>query len=426
MSTGAQLLGPSPDITGGQFHIEPARDDKHNIILLPGTNTIILGGTGPRGLGYTGPEGPTGPSISGPTGPTGPTGGVGPSSTAIGPTGPTGPGITGPTGPTGPIYTGPTGPDGPTGPTGPSITGPTGPTGPASTVPGPTGPPGTGSKGDDGRTGADSTAPGPTGPAGPIGPTGPYGLGDRYAAYSSDTIVIPTSHPTGIDLVCSTGRAYTIGQEVVIANNINDLFSGIVAGYTASSGEMSVVSNSNTGSGTYSDWWINLQGGVYTPGPTGADGKTGPTGPNGLDSTALGPTGPTGPTGPSVTGASGPTGPGYTGSTGPTGPAEASKTFITLNNATAGIHWNILDGYNARLHLIRNITLYITNIVSGDEGNLLLIQDATGGHDITIDGINYAEDELVLENGANDHNIISFLYDGTGFYWNSGGPYSTF
>ena len=426
MGTGAQMLGPSPDLVGGEVYVEGSRDEHKNIILF---EEYILsstpGSTGPAGVGIPGPEGPigpTGPSIPGPTGPTGP---IGPN----GPTGPTGLGPIGPTGPTGPGFTGGIGPSGPSGPTGPSIigpTGPTGPTGPISIVPGPTGPTGYGAAGNDGATGADSTAPGPTGPVGPIGPTGPYGLGDRYAAYSSDTIVLPTSHPTGIDLVCSTGRAYTIGQEIVVANSINNLFNATVAGYTASTGELSMISTNHTGSGTYSDWWINLLGGVYTPGPTGPTGGTGPTGTSGLDSTAIGPTGPTGPTGPSITGASGPTGAGYTGATGPTGPSEASKTFIILNNSTAGIHWNILNGYNAKLHLIRDITLYISNISSGDQGNLILIQDATGGHEITIDGTNYSEDDLVLENGANDKNIISFLYDGTGFYWNSGGSYSVF
>jgi len=424
MSTGAQFIGPSPDITGGTIYVEPARDDKHNIILLGGINNtqIVYGGTGPIGEGDTGPQGPTGPSTPGPTGPTGPTGGIGSQ-------GATGISITGPTGPTGPGYEGPTGPSGPTGPTGPNSigpTGPSGPTGPVSIVPGPTGPSGPtgyGARGDDGVTGADSTAPGPTGPAGPAGPTGPYGIGDRYAAYSSDTIVLPTSHPTGIDLVCSTGRAYTIGQDIVVANSINNLFNAVVAGYTASTGELSMISTDHTGSGTYSDWWINLQGGVYTPGPTGSTGPTGPTGASGNDSTAIGPTGPTGPAGPSVTGGVGPTGPSYTGATGPTGPQEAPKTFITLNNATAGIHWNILNGYNAKLFITQNCTLIMSNVVSGDQGNIIIFQDSGGNNELTLPTPSYVEDGMVLLTGASDIQILAFLYDGTGYYWNYGGPY---
>jgi hypothetical protein len=94
MSTGAQMLGASPDLIGVQVHIEASRDEQQNIIMLSGFPgvTTIQGQRGVRGLkgntvtGPTGSAGPTGPSITGPTGA---------DSTAPGPTGPS---ITGPTG----------------------------------------------------------------------------------------------------------------------------------------------------------------------------------------------------------------------------------------------------------------------------------------------------------------------------------------
>lgn len=626
MSTGAQFLGPSPSLTGGNIFIESTREDKKNIILLTGQTVNVEGETGPIGpIGVTGPTGPTGPNSTGTTGPTGPTGDYGPTG-PTGPIGPTGIGITGQKGETGDRgITGPTGVTGaasyipgPTGPTGAAATGPTGstgPTGPAGAI-GPTGP-----------SGLDSTALGPTGPTttGPTGPMGPTGIADRFAAWSDSSLILPTSHPTGVDIVCSTGRAYTVGQDIVVAYDINNLFRATVAGYTASTGELSCISVNHTGSGTYDDWVVNLYGGAYSPGPTGARGATGPTGPTGADSTVTGPTGATGNTGPSITGptgvkgetggtgptgasitgptgatgigitgadgvtgptgAIGPTGPagaaavagklpssyvsmetlrtttsssliditgvttnltinatveilavmncqaqltsggasiigfaisingvdseiiyaevddtptnivvpvvfrssalsagiynikgrmlrysgtgtvgvskvdlvalamqgaigptgsigltgptgsigptGPTGSTGadstvtgPTGPAEAPKTFITLNSTTAGIHWNIQSGYNAKVFLNQNATLIISNISSGDQGNLLVIQNNTGNHILTLTGTVYKHSNFSLDTGPNDRNILSFLYDGTGYYWNLGGAYT--
>lgn len=337
MSTGAAFLGPSPSITGGNIFVEPTRDDKKNIILLTGQTVKVEGETGPIGpIGYTGPTGPTGPVYTGALGPTGPTGNDGPT----GPTGITGPiGPTGPFGPTGP--SGPSGNDGVTGPTGIAsiIPGPTGPEGPTGGVgnTGPTGPTGLqGDFGPTGPTGAASTVPGPTGPIGNYGPTGATGYADRFAALSTGTITIPSSHPTGVDLFCSTGRAYTVGQDIVVAYDVNNLFRATVINYTGSTGELSCVSVNDTGSGTYSDWKINLYGGAYSPGPTGPIGATGPTGPIGADSTSIGPTGPTGNTGSSITG---PTG--IDGSTGPTGPTGAS---ITGPTGPAGVGVTGSDG----------------------------------------------------------------------------------
>lgn len=698
MATGATFLGSSPDIEGGQTHIELARTEKGNIIYI-GAGGVVRGATGGQGIqGIQGEIGATGVAVDGVTGPSGPTGITG-SQGGTGITGETGPiGLSGPTGNTGAIYdwtgtwatgvyalddcvsndgngyvcilahsstsgsepgvganegtywdlfvqrgpiglTGVTGVIGLTGLTGGGITGITGPTGI------------TGSQGVIGDPGAGSTVAGPTGIQGISGETGTAGgtgaAGDKYASLSSDTEPIPSDHPTSVSMNVTVGRSYSVGQDVVIAHDDTHLFRATVVAYDSDTGLLNINSINNTGSGTYNEWWINLYGGAYAPGPTGPRGVVGPsatgasipnvyqelsstiesqtgvwseipgltgtitidtnvpvyaemiltvqstgitgatggyavvingvTGPEFLQyhidnqpeslyahyqSTALatgtygftgvfrrsntdtgtvlikegsihvmamqaaiGPTGPTGVIGETgadstvtgstgVTGETGPTGPTgftgntgviydwtgawstgtyalndcvfndghgyvcilthsstagsepgvgtnestywdifvqrgptgpastvtgptggtgvtfYTGTTGPsgptglTGPEEASRTFFNLDASTAGINWDITIGYNAKVFLNQDATLFITNIVSGDQGNLLIIQDATGGHELSLTGTIYATEELVLSTGADDRNIISFLYDNTGYYWNKGGPYT--
>lgn len=281
--TGSQMLGPSPDLEGGNIYVEPTINPDDGVILIQpaGTGNGLTGPTGPQGpTGPVGPTGETGPTgLQGPLGSTGPTGPVGPQGD-IGPTGPTGIGATGPTGNTGiQGLIGPTGPTGLIGPTGPTgIQGPTGNTGPI----GPTGPTGLdGIQGQPGPTGADSTAAGPTGATGPIGltgATGSTGYADRFAATSTDLITIQASDPYSYNLYISTGRSYTVGQTVVIAYDVNNLVRGDVSSYNPDTGYLQFVSQAHTGSGAYSEWWVNLYGGAYSPGPTGRPGPTGPTG----------------------------------------------------------------------------------------------------------------------------------------------------
>ena len=249
---------------------------------------------------------------------------------------------------------------GPTGPTGPNGSGPTGPTGPVSTVAGPTGPTGTGS----------------------TGPTG--SSGNMYATSSTTSLTISSGSKS---LTVGTGLSYTTGQPVLIAYNGSNYMAGIITSYVSATGAMVANITSIVGSGTYSLWIVNLNGGS---GPAGATGPTGPTGVasyvrtsfiataaqttftvtytvgyvqvyvngvllNGSDYTATSGTsivlsvaasagdiveviaisvnsfgvGPTGPTGTGPTGSTGPTGvSGPTGSTGPTGTGPTGPTGI--------------------------------------------------------------------------------------------------
>ena len=245
-------------------------------------------------------------------------------------------------------FIGPTGPTGSQGATG--ATGPTGPTGADSVVPGPTGP--TGPRGATGPTGADSTVQGPTGPTGPQGSTGPEGptgptgstglAGDIYATTSTTSINLGTVTGTNA-ITVDSGLAYTAAQSIIIAYDSSNYIEATVVSYTGTTLTYNVVTV--TGTGTYTDWDVNLAG---APGPQGETGPTGPTGPKGLTGPTgeqgiqgiQGPTGPTGPTGstglPGATGDAGPTGPqgptGSDGATGPTGPNNI--TTATTTNIT--------------------------------------------------------------------------------------------
>src|ERR1035437_3833877 len=161
----------------------------------------------------------------------------------------------------------------------------------------------TGSSGSTGHTGLT----GRTGATGAIGLTG--ATGDKYATSSITTMTIGLASQT---FVVGTGLAYTIGQEVVIANSPTDLMIGVVALYTSTTGLMMVnISYISGGPGPFSSWQVNLSG---APGSAGLSGATGSSGMNG----ATGLTGATGNDG--ATGSTGSTSnTGVTGSTGATG-----------------------------------------------------------------------------------------------------------
>ena len=217
----------------------------------------------------------------------------------------------------------------------PFAVGPQGPQGPA----GPSGLRGlTGAQGPQGPNGAQG-ATGPVGPQGPVGNTGPQGPpgangpagadGNRFRTTSTTSLAIGIGTRT---LTVETGLAYIPAQSVVIANSSTNFMSGIVSSYDSGTGVMVVAVNSVTGSGTFANWNVNLQGIQGPAGPTGATGATGPigaTGPGG----ATGPAGPAGATGPA--GAAGAQGPaGATGANGAAGAAGSKWWFLANQNPT--------------------------------------------------------------------------------------------
>ena len=119
-----------------------------------------------------------------------------------------------------------------------------------------------------------------------------------------------------------TGLAYSIGQQVIIANSSTDQMIGTITNYNSGTGSISVNVTSITGGpGPFTSWQINLNG---APGPAGLLGSTGATGSNGTNG-ATGTTGPNGLIG--TTGTIGSTGVnGINGSTGATGAAGGNGT----------------------------------------------------------------------------------------------------
>ena len=203
-----------------------------------------------------------------------------------------------------------------------------------------------GIQGDQGPKGPGGGSTGPQGPQGdqgPIGATGPQG--DVWAATSSTSEDVATG---AVSINIGSGYAYTVAQPVLIAYDDSNYMEGIVTSYNADTGVLNANITSIVGSGTYTDWDVNIAG---APGPAGADGAAGADG-------GAGPTGPTGPTGPA--GADGPAGnsayevwlgqpgnsgskqdfldslkgetglAGAVGSTGPTGPTETLQDDITV------------------------------------------------------------------------------------------------
>ena len=165
----------------------------------------------------------------------------------------------------------------------PANAGATGPSG-ATGATGPQGPAGTNSVGSTGPIGAT----GATGLAGDIGPTGPTGAtglpGDTYQTTSANSLSIATGIQS---FTVDTGLAYSVGQDVIIAYDINNHMIGMVSSYDPLTGAMVVDVNTLAGSGTYTSWDVNLNGAAGIQGATGATGVTGDIG-------ATGPTGATG------------------------------------------------------------------------------------------------------------------------------------
>jgi phage gp45-like len=209
------------------------------------------------------------------------------------------------------------GPQGATGPGGP--VGPLGATGATGFV-GPQGASGLqGSSGPAGPAGA-AGASGATGPAGAAGASGATGA--VYGGTSATAVTIGTGSQ---NFATQTGLAYSVGARVRASSRAapTSFMEGLVSAY--SGGLLTVNVDLTGGSGTASDWNLNLAGvpGATGPlGPAGASGATGPTGGVGAAG-ASGATGPVGPAG--ASGATGPTGPsGGVGASGATGPAAAT------------------------------------------------------------------------------------------------------
>jgi hypothetical protein len=205
------------------------------------------------------------------------------------------PGATGAQGPVGPGNTlmGPTGPTGPTGPEG--IQGNPG----AKGNPGEQGDPGPqGLQGNTGATGIQGNT-GATGNNGATGTTGIRGTtGAGYLSESGTGVFIgdwSVGNIISFTVVALPLPAYSIGQTLIISDNndptnnylIGTITNWVVSPFIANQGEVTLTLTKVVGSGTVTDWTLNLfgeqglQGNTGNPGATGLQGSTGPTGTTG-------------------------------------------------------------------------------------------------------------------------------------------------
>lgn len=181
-----------------------------------------------------------------------------------------------------------------------------------------------GTSGGSGTSGSAGTS-GLTGTSGSSGLTGTSGLsGDRYNTESVSSFTLGT----GGTITVGTGLSYTVAQDIIIAYNSTNHQVSMVISYDSGTGILVFGAPSETtGSGTYSDWTVNLNGAAGGDGSSGTSGSSGVGGTAGT-SGAAGTSGSAGTSGASGTnGSSGTAGvSGTAGTAGLTGTAGTSGT----------------------------------------------------------------------------------------------------
>ena len=115
-----------------------------------------------------------------------------------------------------------------------------------------------------------------------------------------------------------------------------------------------------------------------------------------------------------------------------TGVTDFNKSFHTATYTGAGTAtWDYNNGSNAEITLTADTTLTITNAVDGDYGTIIVIQDTTGGWNLTP--WVGATHKVVTDGGgvftltplADAEDILSFVNRGAStFYWNVGYNYN--
>jgi len=179
-----------------------------------------------------------------------------------------------------------------------------------------------------------------SGTAGTSGINGTSGYdGGKYKTTSTSTYTLGVSNQT---IIVDTGLAYSTAQSILIAYDTNNYDTVMIISYNASNGQMVLDGPSGTvGSGTYSNWKINLAGAAGGDGTSGTSGQNGTSGISGT-SGASGTSGVSGTNGLDGTNGSGGTSgssgtrgtAGSGGSSGTSGTSGSSGTSGT--NGTAG------------------------------------------------------------------------------------------
>jgi hypothetical protein len=101
--------------------------------------------------------------------------------------------------------------------------------------------------------------------------------------------------------------------------------------------------------------------------------------------------------------------------------AWVAPAFVTLTDA-ATVTWALAGPTShARVTLGGNRTLDITGETNGYSGILIVTQDGTGSRTLTLPaGSLVPGGSITLSTAAAAVDVLSFVYDGTSFYWTFG------
>ena len=92
----------------------------------------------------------------------------------------------------------------------------------------------------------------------PIGPNVNTVMVINDAAYVTTSSTTLTIEVQVASLIIGAGLSYSVGQDVIIANTSIDFMTGTVQSYNSVTGDLVVDVTGKNGSGTYSDWDVNL------------------------------------------------------------------------------------------------------------------------------------------------------------------------
>ena len=134
-----------------------------------------------------------------------------------------------------------------------------------------------GAQGEQGIQGTQGTQ-------GEIGTQGIQGHSDRYKTTSTTSRAIAVANNVSFVLV-DADLSYSVGQDVVVAYDVNNNMSATVVSYTAGTNTLVVNVNDVRGSGTYAVWSINLDGATGVQGTQGIQGTQGEQGIQGVQGT---------------------------------------------------------------------------------------------------------------------------------------------
>ena len=109
---------------------------------------------------------------------------------------------------------------------------------------------------------------------------------------------------------------------------------------------------------------------------------------------------------------------------------ECKRVFKAHQTLTSGtsISMDVKAGQNAKVTLAHNATLTLSNLVDGDEGNIIITQDSTGSRTLIISPtpkvINGGGGAITLTGTANSIDILSYTYDGSRLFITKGPNYT--